>query len=82
MTQNRQRAGVTRQLAGFCAKLSYDGIPKEVIESAIKLAFDTMGVAAGGTAAESSRIMLPIQYAFRGRGCSALWKRSTGSVHG
>lgn len=58
MNPNRGQSGVTRQLAGFCAELSYGDIPEEVIEGTIKLAFDTIGVAAGGTAAESSRIML------------------------
>jgi 2-methylcitrate dehydratase PrpD len=58
MTPRVGQTGVTRQLAGFCAELSYGDIPEEVIESTVMLAFDTIGVAAGGTAAESSRTML------------------------
>ena len=58
MSPNGKQSGITTQLAGFCAELSYGEIPGEVIDSAVKLVFDTIGVAAGGTAAESSRIML------------------------
>jgi 2-methylcitrate dehydratase PrpD len=58
MESDGRQGGVTKQLAGFCAGLSYGDVPGDVIDSAVMLAFDTIGVAAGGTAAESSRIML------------------------
>jgi len=49
--------GITKQLAKFCADLSYQDIPKDVMECTRQLTFDTIGVAAGGSTSESSEIM-------------------------
>ncbi len=76
MSPNGRQTGVTRRLAGFCAELSYGDIPEEVIESAVMLTFDTIGVAAGGTATESSRVMLKFMKALDRPGNGTVIARS------
>lgn len=50
--------GVTKQLAEFCAKLSYDDLPQSVIDATINLTLDFVGVTARGSSVPSSQIML------------------------
>lgn len=49
--------GITRELAKFCAKLTFNDLPAEVVESTKYLAFDFFGVAARGSVPESSQVM-------------------------
>lgn len=58
MNPGESESGITKRLADFCAGLTYGDIPGKTAGSAMKLAFDTIGVAAGGTRPESSRTMM------------------------
>lgn len=49
--------GITNDYVDFCVGLTYDDLPREVVEYVKKLGLDFVGTAAYGTLADSSKIM-------------------------
>jgi 2-methylcitrate dehydratase PrpD len=50
--------GVTKELANFCATLSYEDLPAKTVNAVKHLSLDFVGVAARGATVDSSQIML------------------------
>lgn len=47
--------GVTKEMANFCHKMGYEGLPPEVVDRVKYLALDFLGVATRGSCKESSK---------------------------
>lgn len=50
--------GATKELAAFCTQLTYARLPMETVDRAKYLFLDFLGVAAGGSLTESSKVIL------------------------
>lgn len=60
--------GATKELAAFCTQLTYARLPMETVDQAKYLFLDFLGVGAGGSRTESSKVMLDFVQGFSAKG--------------